>query len=132
MFPAECLCAVLALSDLLAQVHSNAMWRFDVAQQKWDRFDIDSGLQPSPRESASVASSGWMFGGLSTVDSSMGLPDASECCSEISGGQSRAHDEATGDNGRRLQTRVSRPPTSQPQLLSGMWQWRDSATMFYQ
>ena len=65
-----------------------------------------------------------MFGGVAT-----GLTHGPEC-SRV---QPRVPKEAARDNRlRNLQTRAQEQARSQPQELSGLWQWRDSGTTFYQ
>jgi hypothetical protein len=106
-----------------AWVGSNLVWRFSLSTLAWDRYQVTkaagAGLWPAPRESASITSGGWMFGGTPAVGyfSRSGGPKRNappgsvECVGE----------DSTSGN----------PPTV-PQL-SGLWRWQDDAgTVFYQ
>ncbi len=101
------------------QVGSNAVWRFSMHTQTWDRYQLGqaeaAGLWPAPRESASVSSGGWMFGGapINGRRSIWGGPILSGSleCVGVASAQLKASE----------------------QLLSGLWRWGDSdGSVFYQ
>jgi len=98
---------------------SNGVWRFSMLTGAWDRYQLGkaeaAGLWPAPRESASLSSGGWMFGGSSIYgDSTWGpvrTPGSTECVGDVS----------------------SPLPSATHRLLSGLWRWQDSAdTVFYE
>ena len=115
----------MALFALLDRSHyafarwHNGVWWFYMLDGAWDRYQLGkaeaAGLWPAPRESASLSSGGWMFGGSSIYgDSTWGrlrTPGSTECVGDVS----------------------SPLPSATHRLLSGLWRWQDSAdTVFYE
>ena len=107
------------------------MWRFSVAEERWNRYQIttrpskeDAGdaaanadtadaissrLWAAPRESASLTNGGLMFGG---VTATMLFGDGHTAATECLGSSSSS--SAT-------------PLLSPYRMLSGLWKWRDGA-----
>jgi hypothetical protein len=119
-------CSTLTLSCIIArgtlraaQVdNSEALWRFSIADQTWSQHvwaDAKRGNAripwPAPREYASIASAGLLFGGITNTPA--------ECYDS----------EAGTGRGNRLDYLLNIKEIA----LSGLWQWQDdSGTVFYQ
>lgn len=96
-------------------IGSNVMWRFSLRTGDWYCYQADkvdaAGSWPAPRESASLAGGGWMFGGNSAIRSDHG---SRECV-----GNTSLH--------------AKQSPARSSALLSGLWRWQDNAgSVFYQ
>lgn len=99
------------------------LWRFSIADRQWNQFARSNrivkadGLTPfpEPREYASIASAGYMFGGIR---------DSPAECSGSS------VDEL--DDGAMLLEAMAMSQHTSKFLSSGLWQWRDGFnTEFY-
>ena len=119
---------------------SSPMWRFSVAEGTWHRHQISTqagggaGRWPSPRESASIASGGLMYGGVAT----RGTEPAFECLREPGWGiddiQFRLRKDGKDQEDSQHRQLVSE---SDPVFLSGLWRWQDvtsheAGVFFYQ
>ena len=102
-----------------AQVdNSEVLWRFSITDRKWSRHvraDANKGSArspwPAPREYASIAGAGLLFGGITNTPAE---------CYDLDAGIGRGNTFDYLLNIKEI-------------ALSGLWQWQDdNGTVFYQ
>ena len=99
------------------QASSNLVWRFSVPLETWERYQMSEVATaqpwPTPREAASTANAGLMFGGIMRRDAAS--THVAECGATAQNVQPSPY---PGYGGARI--------------WSGLWRWQDNAgSVFY-